>query len=629
MIFATLAALALCAPPTRAPAPVDAVFETVSITSFRGGDRVREGLRWRGLEVDGADRIVVRNPAGGLRRVHEPKVVLPHSAVPTLSLAEAVALVQPPAHRRLFEPSAVLVVRSGRLAWRVDLGVVGPITWRVYVDAHSGERFGTRRTSVSALGNVYPISPAMSDVAEVELQRLTSNTSLVGTHADVRSCDDPYLSINMIDLPICLEASAHASPDGSGDYLFEPDPGSLDDPFSEVQLYHHVDLIAAWAADRLAFDQDGPITVYTNADWPNAFWGDFDGDGRRDLFFGTADNGVDFSYDTDVVYHEFGHSILFTIAPTQAVEIDGDGIDFANGALHEGGADVFSMLLNGDPDLGEYAAGGIGRDVYRDARSDRSCPEDLTGDSHEDGLILGSLAWNLIDDPAVGPEVVTDLLVGAAAEWSDTAGWQEAADTLELAAADLLDAGVIDAPTRDAILGHIDATGIGSCDNVIVIDDDYAGRVFVYNFSTPAPVQRVGTDLHWKIEVPKRQKAVVSVELTGTAIGWAAYVREDFPVGHVVLTDANSGLGLPVPDAYTEEAGGSAEPGSFELASGTWYVSFAGVDIGQSEYLDRRSALLEVAVSFEEARGGCGCSQGGASGSWLLAGLAFLLRRRR
>ena len=64
----------------------------------------------------------------------------------------------------------------------------------------------------------------------------------------------------------------------------------------------------------------------------------------------------DYSYDGDVVYHEFGHSVVnVTLKLVGTPHMDEYGTSYSPGAMNEGLADYFSSAITGDPDVGEYA----------------------------------------------------------------------------------------------------------------------------------------------------------------------------------------------------------------------------------------------------------------------------------
>ena len=69
--------------------------------------------------------------------------------------------------------------------------------------------------------------------------------------------------------------------------------------------------------------------------------------------------GRDYSYDGDVIYHEFTHGVVDDTIKLQSFHVDRYGVIDAPGAMNEGLADYFSSALAGDPDVGEYASGDI------------------------------------------------------------------------------------------------------------------------------------------------------------------------------------------------------------------------------------------------------------------------------
>ena len=301
--------------------------------------------------------------------------------------------------------------------WLVDVSFSDPLAiYQVAIDAHTGAIRGHRPTLFEARANVYPTNPSISDVEEVELLGLYSGaTELTGSYGRVVSCDE--LDEGGFGGGVtCTEKSHHAEADAEGNFLFEPDPGSSDDPFAEAQMYYHLDLVARWFDEEQGFDHDYPTEAVVNFDYNNAFFGDIDGDGLGEIAFGQSGT-MDFAYDADVIYHEFGHSVFGRIAgQTGFAGADEYGFEWATGGLNEGTADLFSLVLTLDPKLGEYAASGFGLGAaIRDLEEDRHCPTDLYGESHRDGEIFGSFGWNLIENPEFGADLTGDYIYGAVA----------------------------------------------------------------------------------------------------------------------------------------------------------------------------------------------------------------------
>ena len=88
---------------------------------------------------------------------------------------------------------------------------------------------------------------------------------------------------------------------------------------------------------------------------------------------------------SDVVYHEFGHSLH-----AHAII---DGVGAFDGALSEGMSDVYASLITRDH--------GMGRGFFfsdsplRDLNNNKKWPDSVTGEVHDDGEIIGAAMWHL------------------------------------------------------------------------------------------------------------------------------------------------------------------------------------------------------------------------------------------
>ena len=87
----------------------------------------------------------------------------------------------------------------------------------------------------------------------------------------------------------------------------------------------------------------------------------------------------------DVVYHEFGHSLH-----NHAII---EGVGAFDGALSEGMSDMFAALITRDH--------GMGRGFFltdaplRDLNNNKKWPDDVVGQVHDDGEIIGATMWHL------------------------------------------------------------------------------------------------------------------------------------------------------------------------------------------------------------------------------------------
>ena len=645
------------------------------VQPWAGGTVVRLAWRMSGILVDGVEQIVVLGRDGAVRRVLGSR---PPAAwidpMPTTSAPDAIpiavgAVVPLWGSDPLDGPRTALAVVIDRdqqphLAWAVDLRIARPFSsWRVYVDAHSGAILRTRRTSWDADGNVYGANPANSEPERVALPNLTSDASLSGTYARVNSCStwEESGGDGIFGGGECTAVASHASPDADGHYLYTIDAASLDDPMAEVQMYYHLDKVAAWFDDDLGFAHGVPIEGIVNFEYRNAFFGDADGDGEGEVAFGQFGQ-TDFAYDSDVIAHEYVHSVIDRVVQAAFIGADEYGIEWAPGSLNEGSADLFAVALYGDPVLGEYAGAGFGSaGAVRDLEDDRRCPEALYGEVHRDGLIWGSLGWNMIDDATLGADLVATLVFGATLTWGSDVTWPEAGASLLDSADDLLDAGVIDATQRATIETHVTAAGVVGCERIIPLEDGAEPTLLLVNGGLSGEYARVPATAQLSIDAPEGTRNIrfrVRDWRTNSAeMGWAVYVRR----GDFVVHDLSSlfGFDFPTPSVFDFVVEGEGDGVDIEIGEdtspalepgATYYFSIASTNLGGLQPFqfvnaeitvagDRRLDATEddddAADDDDSAGDGCaGCaaelspSRGGGGGLFLVAGLLLLLRRR-
>jgi len=105
----------------------------------------------------------------------------------------------------------------------------------------------------------------------------------------------------------------------------------------------------------------------------------------------------DYGYDGDVVYHEMTHAVMGTFNDYRNYTLDDQGSNSGPGALGEGYGDYFAATLSNDSVTGEYAGSGTtGVETgIRDAENDRVCPDDLTGEVHDDSWPWSGALWDL------------------------------------------------------------------------------------------------------------------------------------------------------------------------------------------------------------------------------------------
>ena len=450
-------------------------------------------------------------------------------------------------------------------------------------------------------------------------------------YATVRSCTSwEQGGGGLGGLGECAEVGPLATPDQNGDYFFDPDPPSSQDPLAEVQMYHHLDLVAHYFDETFGFAHGEAIEGIVNFELDNAFYGDADGDGAPEVAFGQGEL-VDFAYDADVIYHEYVHSVFDGLTDLGFFGADEYGVHFAAGGLNEGTADLFALAITLDPKLGEYAGLGFDLDAIRDLEADRQCPHDLHGEVHKDGEIWGAAGWNMIEDPAVGPEITAQLIYGAVASWGAEAnlGWDNAGDSLLSTAADMLAAEVITQAQHDAIVAHVEASGMPGCERVIPLDDGLSRTLYLTHVGFLPDVDGLPATAQLSLQVPEDASALrFTVEaLEGDpGVGYTIYVREGAHVRHEVEDFGLFQVPTPV-DYDLVVPGGQAgfellldESSELALTPGaTYYFSIASADAGagQAGLFNAEitvSARAEQATETETESAGTDTDTGGTAG---------------
>jgi len=625
---------------------------------WAGGTVVRFSQSLDGLEVLGSGPRVSLNTQSEIRSIHGRTLgKRPDTLTPTLRAPEAVlraqdALFIDPSESLWPGRSRLAVFHEGesQLVWVVDLSRALPFqTWQVLVDAVDGTIVHAELTSQTAEGTVFPESPLHSDPLNVTLDNLTSSERLAGVYAEAFSCVEWDIDPKPFGRRDCLEISPTASPDYKNNYHYDPAYGALDDPFSEVHTYFHTDRISRWADERWGIHLGGPIRVLTNFPLTNAFYGDFDGDGRRDISFGISDDGFNFAYDSDVIYHEFGHAIVRTLAGSMGMSADEIGIDWTSGALNEGTADLFSMVLNGDPLLAEYLGQSERWDTaIRDLDPDRRCPDDLQSQVHRSGEILGSVGWNLIE--VMGTELVAELLVGALSTWSNQTDWAAAGHSLSDAATDLHTAGEIDASTLAQAEDIIAASGMRDCTRIIDLSQVETSRQYLLNLGLDDAYARFPTAVQFSLVAPPEATALLldvhDFDGAREGTGWTIYIRAGAPVEHQASKVEGVGLAFAEPVEFDLSIDGRAArrtirldaesqlalvPGEiyyFALASRN--LSREALDIDYSAITISGTILIGgTAQAIEKPTAGCHTSRNLPSGPLgFLLPLALIRRRR-
>jgi hypothetical protein len=541
--------------------------------------------------------------------------------------------------------------------WAVDVrGASIASAVRVLVDATDGRVLGSFPLATHAMGRVYATNPAtdMSTTTDVVLDLAPGAARLAGAVFQVASC-------NAQPDGRCAP-SQYAAADASGDFLYDPTAGAFDDPFAEVNAYHHLSRAAAYHRDQHGFSfacTTLPMTVLVNySDAPrvaheNAAFSPGSRGQCGLLVFGQGAS-ADYAYDGDVVYHEHGHAVTDQVAGITGFIADVLGLSYEPLAVNEGTSDYWAGTIQGNGSIAESFSGfGVGsHGSLRVIDNDLACPGALFGEGHYDGRIWSGAAWDARE--AIGAEFADAIVFTAVASLTDSPTLSDAADTMIATAMGMEAMGSLGASDVAAVEAAVAAHSLAGCQRVVPLDDGDMHLGWSGSETLTAGLGRSIAPVHYRIEVPADATAVHfrmgRATITGTH---ALHFRVGVPV-RVSVARVTSQLRVDgSPDLVVDE---STVPFGLPLCQ-TLFVAIESTDLGtagQSVYtisasVDRSGdPLAECPASMIDGGvdggapgeagptpmprgGGCSCSAGerSARGSvLLLVGLLAVVGRR-
>lgn len=653
---------------------------------------VRFEQRFGGLRV--VDRGVnVRLGAGGrvTGAVLEVARDLSVPLTPDLDVAQATAVAANAVGRALVVEKSELAVLgrdAGVLVWMLDVRDAAGGT-RYLVDAHGGGLVGRWSLGADALGRVYEVS---------------SVTTPTPTDHDLATLDTTQTPIVLDGWGGLLTVTNYVSgssqngftveqtvvPSSGQDFLYDPPSNPLDptDAFAQVNLFYHLtnmrDFFTGLGVDQTA--AKWKITAVANAEddhqpLDNAFFTEMGQSGTfaaPNLIAIGQGSVSDFAYDSDVFKHEFGHYVTHNTVNYNLGNFytNAYGLSPHSGSIDEGIADYFACSDNDDPTLGEASLGPLGAERHLDDTHKR-CPDDMVGEVHADGEIIGSLSWTLRTD--LGQSKADRVVWGAITLLTPGATFGDFGRALTQSASDLLAAGQLVQADVDKVKADIAARGVDDCDPVIAIDGtktrtvnviglDLIGQFIGGNCQTAIQAGAAMQSLfHFSRATVASDQAVRfhvdAVAENGGDVAISVFVRKGSHVGF-----GNGGGFLPTPkqfDAKFDLTGSgdvlldattmtAFEPGA------TYYVAITSTScpnlkltVGASNVDDPPATSAATTSSSSGAGGGadgsggnapvdkildrgCGCELGGreAPSGWLALaasvglGGAFVRRRR-
>jgi MYXO-CTERM domain-containing protein len=652
-----------------------------AVRPLERGSLVAIGQRHGGLPVIGTSAAVRLDADGRVRWARSSlRAIAVADLTPRID-AQAAALAaggQRAVRSRLVV--AALGDTAPRLAWEV---VLPPDRarlelWQVLVDADTGRVIARRnliRTAAAHRAQVHPENPiATPDRVEVTLMELAAGaTRLSGPDVRAWNCIDDHQCVDIgFGYYHWCQPGPRAQTNADGNFLSIKPPANMlsaRDLYAELMAYFHTNkaIVSYRALIGDSFEIDGsPVVAVANLQFP----GDAcDGPGNApagsslmpldNAFYAPPGSAIvpgidgssismgqgtlaDFSYDGDVIYHEIGHGVLYTLAPDLGYMLPhAHGIDTTPGGLVEGLPDYLSSSITGDSRLGEF----VGKDfdpesgVIRNLDNQRRCPDSVAGEPHFDGEIIGGALWEVRAGLAEADRVEMDRAVMTAidAMGADTnfAAFQElVVAELELA---------LGAPIAGSAAAAFEARGLVDCGGFVrdLAIDQVHEVLFMINQgsdgSAPAPVQfRVDFEqgapdftLHATLYQGGDTSPVTLLIKPGDeAIEWNP--GPDAPTSITVTPSTAGIISQVVPGPFEgivhmQLVSPSAQHGLTDISISA-EVEPNPVDAGPSAGSDAGVG----GGGGDDDGGGCGCRAGATPGSpLLLLALLLVLRRRR
>ncbi|MBI5534266.1 MAG: hypothetical protein HY898_16195 [Deltaproteobacteria bacterium] len=524
---------------------IDLVVDRASTT--HGFSTVRYAQLYSGLPVFGKVVAVRLDDAGRVTKVMvEVARDLSVSPVPTVSKASAIATV---ASLGMHVPGpdtqaelGVMPVRGrpGMLVWRVN--VLGPRgMFRYVIDAHGGGLVNMVSLAMNAKGNVYDINAEKGPVVQRDLPNLTTLdpqrlTGRAGTIVAYVSGD-----VSGQD-PFSVVTEQKAAPDANGDFLYQPATSEPDftDSFAEVNIYYHLDRMDTYFRDKLGLKMGyslmGVANYGPNQDpYDNAFYTEWQGTFKNAIFIGQG-SWSDFAYDSDVFLHEFTHyvnsnAVGFSNGP---IDFDELGVVTMPGAINEGSADYFSCTVNDDPIVGESSLGQYARDLEGPSGK---CPANMSGESHEDGKMIGTAGWAIRD--ALGKDLADPIFWGGINMLYQGASFDDLATGVISMAQSYQKKGTLTTAQVDQVKAAFDKRGMVGCSRILELTTakpiksslmglSFVGELFGgYGCSQMKQFLSLSSTFQFRYTPkPEDKGAKFSVDLgAGGTLKWGIFVR--------------------------------------------------------------------------------------------------------
>ena len=538
------------------------------------------------IPVFGAEIRVVVTSKGSIRAavIDVPKKwkALTHS--PAITEKEAFELVEDYWRQRtgsvyLGEAVAELGFRrwggSAVLCYRI-LAPVGVRGYLHYIDAERGRMLSAQSAVFENLGRVYGENPvATPDTTDATMYNLDDG---VGPDNVLEGWDGKLHSYTHVSGTVQewdqIEYEHLALGDGDGNFLYDATEihPSFGEPFTEVNLYYHLDRSFDYFLNTHELELDRSVVAlakYTE-----------DGNPFENAFFTPVTPAivvialgqgaeVDYGYDGDVILHEFGHYVVDTVAGLGYMDsyFDEWGRSQMPGGLHEGYADYWAGTMTDDSLMGEYALGAQARDMVNSL----SCPDDMWGEPHIDGEVAGGAAWEVRE--TAGAENADQLIYGALTVLTPNATYKDFADGIILFSQTLVDDGVMTQTEADDVQAALENRGLTKCGRYLDFSEHDQPKFKMIGFDMLAT--QMGTTcsqirqyfpyyfpgpFQFRFTTPDSVEGlqyIIDLKQTGLSMGddyiYKIYIRKDEMVHYRMETVFGGFMDISIPETFDFE----------------------------------------------------------------------------
>jgi Zn-dependent metalloprotease len=293
-------------------------------------------------------------------------------------------------------PSAKLVIYGNTgtpaLAWEVIIHTNGP-AWQVFVHAQTGKALAPARDLnryATGMGQVFLVNAIVA----------TRDNSLTD-QADAASAVPPaaYRSVTLLGLNgsgfldgAYASSSASKRRVSSAAQSFVIDR-SLDG-FSETMGYYYLDYAQRYIQSLGFTNVNNRQQVFSVDRYKkdNSFYQP----STKNITYGTG--GVDDAEDADVVWHEYGHSILDNQVPGYGTTLESDSIgegfgDYWAGTLGAQLSNGFQNACLAEWDATSYSS--TTPPCLRRLDGTKHYPESVVGEVHDDGEMWSAALWQI------------------------------------------------------------------------------------------------------------------------------------------------------------------------------------------------------------------------------------------